>query len=129
MLFVGAVTSNSHFPKLLLLDEPTVGMDPELRQRVWQFLREISTKFDVSTIITTHYIEEAEQADSIGFMRQALSAQSAILFLWYKEGIAGIFLVQCGTYFGGDLMKPKKSFYISPRCLFTSNALITQAFF
>ena len=97
MLFVGAVTSKSHFPKLLLLDEPTVGMDPELRQRVWQFLREISTKFEVSTIITTHYIEEAEQADSIGFMRQALSAQSAILFLWYKEGIAGIFLVYCGT--------------------------------
>ena len=91
MLFVGTVTSNSHFPKLLLLDEPTVGMDPELRQRVWQFLREISTKFDVSTIITTHYIEEAEQADSIGFMRQALSAQSAILFLWYKEKSQGYF--------------------------------------
>ena len=67
---VGAVTSNTSCSKLLILDEPTVGMDPELRETVWDFLRELTLKCDVTTIITTHYIQEAEQASKVGFMRE-----------------------------------------------------------
>ncbi len=48
-----------HEPKLLILDEPTAGVDIELRRSMWSFLREINEK-GVTIILTTHYLEEAE---------------------------------------------------------------------
>ncbi|XP_071372141.1 ABC transporter G family member 23 [Centroberyx affinis] len=56
-------------PKLLILDEPTVGVDPVLRAKIWQHLVEIVKTGNVSVIITTHYIEEARQANVVGLMR------------------------------------------------------------
>lgn len=58
-----------HEPELLILDEPTVGVDPLLRQVIWDYLVEI-TKFGGATvIITTHYIDETKQAHLVGIMR------------------------------------------------------------
>ncbi|XP_036449194.1 LOW QUALITY PROTEIN: ABC transporter G family member 20 [Colossoma macropomum] len=56
-------------PQLLILDEPTVGVDPVLRAKIWQHLVEIVRGGQVSVIITTHYIEEARQANTVGLMR------------------------------------------------------------
>ncbi|XP_072546188.1 ABC transporter G family member 20 [Salminus brasiliensis] len=56
-------------PQLLILDEPTVGVDPVLRAKIWQHLVEIVRGGQVSVIITTHYIEEARQANMVGLMR------------------------------------------------------------
>ncbi|CAL8300384.1 unnamed protein product [Merluccius merluccius] len=56
-------------PQLLILDEPTVGVDPVLRAKIWQHLVEIVKTGKVSVIITTHYIEEARQANVVGLMR------------------------------------------------------------
>ncbi|XP_039995091.1 ABC transporter G family member 23 [Xiphias gladius] len=56
-------------PGLLILDEPTVGVDPVLRAKIWQHLVEIVKTGKVSVIITTHYIEEARQANVVGLMR------------------------------------------------------------
>ncbi|XP_046712273.1 ABC transporter G family member 23 isoform X2 [Silurus meridionalis] len=56
-------------PRLLILDEPTVGVDPVLRAKIWQHLVEIVKGGEVSVIITTHYIEEARQANMVGLMR------------------------------------------------------------
>ncbi|XP_061084690.1 ABC transporter G family member 20 [Conger conger] len=56
-------------PPLLILDEPTVGVDPVLRSKIWQHLVEIVRGGQVSVIITTHYIEEARQANVVGLMR------------------------------------------------------------
>ncbi|XP_043552641.1 ABC transporter G family member 20 [Chiloscyllium plagiosum] len=56
-------------PQLLLLDEPTVGVDPVLRARIWQHLLDVVKDRKVSVIITTHYIEEASQAHVVGLMR------------------------------------------------------------
>ncbi|XP_008427103.1 ABC transporter G family member 23 isoform X2 [Poecilia reticulata] len=56
-------------PELLILDEPTVGVDPVLRAKIWQHLVEIVKTGKVSVIITTHYIEEARQANMVGLMR------------------------------------------------------------
>lgn len=48
-----------HEPKLLILDEPTAGVDIELRRSMWQFLKEINQQ-GITIILTTHYLEEAE---------------------------------------------------------------------
>ena len=47
-------------PKLLLLDEPTVGLDPDVRQDLWELLRKLARQ-GTSMILTTHYMEEAER--------------------------------------------------------------------
>lgn len=58
-----------HEPELLILDEPTVGLDPVLRENIWDFLVSITTQRGVTIVITTHYIEETKLADKIGLLR------------------------------------------------------------
>ncbi len=50
-----------HKPKLLILDEPTAGVDVELRQQLWAFVREMNQKQGTTVLLTTHYLEEAEE--------------------------------------------------------------------
>nr|CAI5851706.1 unnamed protein product [Callosobruchus analis] len=54
-----------HDPELLILDEPTVGVDPLLRQSIWNHLVQITKDGNKTVIITTHYIEEARQAHCV----------------------------------------------------------------
>ncbi|EDW03077.1 ABC transporter G family member 20 [Drosophila grimshawi] len=61
-----------HDPELLILDEPTVGLDPMLREKIWNFLVETTRNSKLAVIITTHYIEEANQANYIGLMRKGV---------------------------------------------------------
>ena len=56
-----------HDPDLLLLDEPTVGVDPELRASFWSYFREL-TKRGKTVVITTHYMEEASHCDLVALM-------------------------------------------------------------
>ncbi|XP_023287880.1 ABC transporter G family member 20 isoform X2 [Orussus abietinus] len=56
-------------PELLILDEPTVGVDPVLRQNIWDHLVQLTKDGNKTIIITTHYIEETTQAGIIGLMR------------------------------------------------------------
>ncbi|XP_032783716.2 ABC transporter G family member 20 [Daphnia magna] len=58
-----------HEPELLILDEPTVGVDPLLSHSIWNHLVRQSTEHGRTVIVTTHYIEEARQAHTIGMMR------------------------------------------------------------
>jgi len=48
-------------PRILLLDEPTTGLDPNARREIWEILRNLRKSSDTSMILTTHYMEEAEQ--------------------------------------------------------------------
>jgi len=60
----------SHEPEILFLDEPTAGVDVELRREMWQMVRRLRER-GVTIILTTHYIEEAEEmADRIGVIRK-----------------------------------------------------------
>lgn len=60
----------SHEPQILFLDEPTAGVDVELRRDMWEMVRKLRES-GVTIILTTHYIEEAEEmADRIGVIRQ-----------------------------------------------------------
>ncbi|XP_051164491.1 ABC transporter G family member 23 isoform X2 [Leptopilina boulardi] len=58
-----------HNPELLILDEPTVGLDPILRENIWNYLVNLSQEYGTAIVITTHYIEEAKQANKIGLLR------------------------------------------------------------
>lgn len=61
-----------HDPQLLILDEPTVGVDPVLSASIWEHLLHMTSTGNKTVIITTHYIEEARQAHTIGLMRNGL---------------------------------------------------------
>ncbi len=58
-LAVGIALLN--YPKILLLDEPTTGLDPNARREIWSILLKLKDHSDTSLILTTHYMEEAEQ--------------------------------------------------------------------
>jgi ABC-2 type transport system ATP-binding protein len=59
------VRSLIHRPTVLFLDEPTVGLDPASRRNLWEYIRSVRSEFDTSVFLTTHYLEEAEEADTI----------------------------------------------------------------
>lgn len=54
-----------HEPKLLILDEPTTGLDVESRVEIWEMLRELQAEEGLTIFLTTHYIEEAADADHV----------------------------------------------------------------
>ncbi len=57
-----------HRPRLLLLDEPSTGLDPGARSDLWNYLREIRAQAGVTVVLTTHLLEEAERADRIAIL-------------------------------------------------------------
>ena len=67
-----------HNPRLLVLDEPTVGIDPLLRSEIWKELRSLATA-GITVLITTHVMDEAEKCDQLAMMRdgQVLAIGSA----------------------------------------------------
>jgi len=87
-----------HHPPLLLLDEPTVGVDPELRQRIWKYLRQVADN-GTTVIITTHYIDEARRADRVGLMRDGVllaeSAPDDLLKKYSTSSLEEVFLKLC----------------------------------
>jgi ABC-2 type transport system ATP-binding protein len=54
-----------HHPKVLFLDEPTIGLDPQTRRHIWQYLLKLRTQENVTMFMTTHYMDEAEHCDRI----------------------------------------------------------------
>jgi len=62
------VRSLLHQPKVLFLDEPTTGLDPDSRQNLWEYLRRVRHEHDTTIFLTTHYLEEAEEADDVCIM-------------------------------------------------------------
>jgi ABC-2 type transport system ATP-binding protein len=58
-----------HYPKVLFLDEPTVGLDPQTRDHIWTYIRELKKTHDITIVLTTHYMDEADRlSDRIGIM-------------------------------------------------------------
>jgi ABC-2 type transport system ATP-binding protein len=50
-----------HQPRIVFLDEPTVGLDPQTRNRIWTYLKQLNAQENVTVFFTTHYMEEAER--------------------------------------------------------------------
>ena len=59
-----------HHPEVLLLDEPTTGLDPGARRDLWQYLRVLRDQEHVSVIVTTHLMEEAERCDRLAILNE-----------------------------------------------------------
>ena len=57
-----------HYPKVLFLDEPTLGLDPQTRNRVWEYIRDLKEKENITIFLTTHYMDEAENCDRIAII-------------------------------------------------------------
>jgi ABC-2 type transport system ATP-binding protein len=57
-----------HSPRVLFLDEPTVGLDPQTRAAIWSYINQLRVFDDITILMTTHYLEEAEYCDRIAIM-------------------------------------------------------------
>ena len=58
-----------HYPKVLFLDEPTVGLDPQTRDHIWKYIKELKEAHDITVVLTTHYMDEADRlSDRIAIM-------------------------------------------------------------
>lgn len=58
-----------HHPKVLFLDEPTVGLDPQTRDHIWKYIKELKETHDITVVLTTHYMDEADKlSDRIAIM-------------------------------------------------------------
>lgn len=58
-----------HHPKILFLDEPTLGLDPQTRNHIWDYIKELNKKEGMTVFLTTHYMAEAEKvADEIAII-------------------------------------------------------------
>jgi ABC-2 type transport system ATP-binding protein len=57
-----------HSPRVLFLDEPTVGLDPQTRSTIWEYVTELRRREDITIFLTTHYMDEAEYCDRIAIM-------------------------------------------------------------
>jgi len=55
-----------HYPKVLFLDEPTIGLDPQTRATIWKYILNIAKQQKITLFMTTHYLNEAEYCDRIG---------------------------------------------------------------
>jgi ABC-2 type transport system ATP-binding protein len=57
-----------HSPRVLFLDEPTVGLDPQTRKSIWAYIHELREREDITIFMTTHYMDEAENCDRIAII-------------------------------------------------------------
>jgi ABC-2 type transport system ATP-binding protein len=62
------IRSLIHRPRVLFLDEPTVGLDPASRRNLWEYLRDVRKENGTTVFLTTHYLDEAEDADRVCVM-------------------------------------------------------------
>jgi ABC-2 type transport system ATP-binding protein len=61
-----------HAPRVLFLDEPTVGLDPQTRASIWEYINDLKRREDITIFLTTHYMDEAENCDRIAIIDHGL---------------------------------------------------------
>ncbi len=81
-----------HYPKVIFLDEPTVGLDPQTREHIWQYILKLKEEAGITVFLTTHYMDEAEHCDRI-----AIIDDGRIISMDTPEGLK--------NGLGGDLME------------------------
>ena len=84
-----------HKPRLLILDEPTTGLDPQTRQLLWQVIQDLRKTDGITVFLTTHYMEEAADADYIVILERGRIAASGTP-LELKNAYTGDFITLYG---------------------------------
>ncbi|MEO8165019.1 MAG: ATP-binding cassette domain-containing protein, partial [Betaproteobacteria bacterium] len=59
-----------HHPKILFLDEPTIGLDLPNRRKIWRFIANLRSQTGMTVLLTTHYLEEADSCDRVAFIKR-----------------------------------------------------------
>ncbi len=97
---ISLAVSLLHSPRLLFLDEPTVGVDPPLRAKFWRTFRE-KARSGMAIVMTTHYMDEANNCDRIAMMRDgrviAQGTPASIIERTHSRTLEGSFLSLSGT--------------------------------
>lgn len=74
-----------HNPQILILDEPTTGLDPKTRKKIWSIIRKLRKEYKITIFLTTHYMEEAADADYITIIDKGkIIAEGTVLDLKNK---------------------------------------------
>ncbi len=101
-----------HTPKVLFLDEPTLGLDPQTRNRIWEYLRDLAAKWGTTVFMTTHYMDEAENCDRVAIIDQgrivALDTPAALKKSTGKKRMDEVFLELTGKEIREGFAAPKK---------------------
>lgn len=85
-----------HDPEILILDEPTTGLDPQTRNALWNFISDLRTKNGTTVFLTTHYMEEAADADYVIILNKGkIAAEGTPLQL--KNAYTGDFIALYGA--------------------------------
>ena len=86
-----------HQPKILFLDEPTVGLDIQSRRRIWRFIQRLIKDQSLTVILTTHYLEEATPCDVTSFIKAGHIVSSGAPDSLIKEFAQTVVEVECGN--------------------------------
>ncbi len=100
-----------HTPKILFLDEPTLGLDPQSRNQLWTHVKDLNQKEGVTVFLTTHYMDEADRAASrIAIIDHgkivALGTSKELKEQTGKETLEDAFLALTGTALRDESMSP-----------------------
>ena len=89
-----------HQPEVLFLDEPTIGLDPQTRRRIWDLFRQLQTRNRMTLFLTTHSMEEASQCDRVAIIDRgrllALDRPQALVAAHRAENLEKVFLTLTG---------------------------------
>ncbi len=92
-----------HRPKVLFLDEPTIGLDPQTRHKLWDLLEELRTQQQMTLMLTTHSMEEAARCDRVAIIDQgklvALDRPVALIAQHKTQNLEQVFLMLTGHGF------------------------------
>ncbi len=101
-------TALQHQPRFLVLDEPTSGVDPAAREIFWETIRQTAQERDLTVLVTTHYLSEAEYCDQLGLMHEGD---------WIGSGSPGEIRAQARRRNGDVLMVRAEQFRDASRLL------------
>lgn len=120
-----------HKPKILILDEPTTGLDPQTRKRLWEVIHNLRKEEEMTVFLTTHYMEEASDADHIVILDKGKIVSSGTP-LELKNKYVGDFITLYGVsedevkLLGTNAEKLKDGYRISVRDTSEATALILK---
>jgi ABC-2 type transport system ATP-binding protein len=124
-----------HYPRVLFLDEPTIGLDPQTRNTIWQFIAELRKRERITVFMTTHYMEEAENCGRIAILDHgriiALDTPPKLKDLVHGDTIhlvtedneracaeiAQLFGIDCHTENGGLFIETERGEELIPRLI------------